>query len=87
VSYKVRTVCNSSCTQSNIWTGGEISVYSAGPGQGSTFAFYVTAYTAESPEDRRDSLTRVLSNMQVEDPAEQPEYSVLIVEVMYPLWN
>jgi len=55
-------------------------VYSAGPGEGSTFAFYITAYTAESAEERRESLTRVLSNMQLEDPDEKPVYTVLIVE-------
>lgn len=70
-----------STSKFNRVTGGEISVYSAGPGQGSTFAFYITAYTAESAEEGRESLTRILSNMQLEDPDEQkPVYTVLIVE-------
>lgn len=47
---------------------------------GSTFAFYVTAYTATSEEERRESLSRVLSNMQLEDPDEKPVYTILIVE-------
>lgn len=60
-------------------TGGEINVYSAGPGHGSTFAFYVTAYTTTAPSTEEELTIDAASAIR-ELHVEHRVSTVLIVE-------
>lgn len=59
--------------------GGEVGVYSAGEGQGSTFAFYIAADVALPPDDRQAAIDSVLP---ICEPAisDQLITTILVVE-------
>lgn len=62
-----------------MFIGGEISVFSNGPGTGSTFAFYITTYTAAPPKINSPNLD---NDPRVSSRAASPgiRRTILVVE-------